>query len=248
MNEPIPVPKVALVTGAARRVGAAIVERLHGAGYQILLNYRHSAEEAQALAARLNALRAGSVELLPADLCQMEAVQQLAELASQRGVGLLVNNASSFDPTPLGAVSEAQWQALFDSNLKAPFFLLQALPPTLRARRGAVVNLIDIYAERPLQGYSVYSISKAGLAMLTRSMARELAPDVRVNGVAPGAILWPEQPSAEQAAAQQRILAQTPLGRTGRLEEIAEAVHFLAEATYVTGQIIAVDGGRSLYL
>ncbi|HNL32074.1 MAG TPA: pteridine reductase [Pseudomonadales bacterium] len=248
MNEPIPVPKVALVTGAARRVGAAIVERLHGAGYQILLNYRHSAEEAQALAARLNALRAGSVELLPADLCQMEAVQQLAELASQRGVGLLVNNASSFDPTPLGAVSEAQWQALFDSNLKAPFFLLQALLPTLRARRGAVVNLIDIYAERPLQGYSVYSISKAGLAMLTRSMARELAPDVRVNGVAPGAILWPEQPSAEQAAAQQRILAQTPLGRTGRLEEIAEAVHFLAEATYVTGQIIAVDGGRSLYL
>ncbi len=248
MNEPIPVPKVALVTGAARRVGAAIVERLHGAGYQILLNYRHSAEEAQALAARLNALRAGSVELLPADLCQMEAVQQLAELASQRGVGLLVNNASSFDPTPLGAVSEAQWQALFDSNLKAPFFLLQALLPTLRARRGAVVNLIDIYAERPLQGDSVYSISKAGLAMLTRSMARELAPDVRVNGVAPGAILWPEKPTPEQAAAQQRILAQTPLGRTGRLEEIAEAVHFLAEATYVTGQIIAVDGGRSLYL
>lgn len=248
MNEPIPAPKVALVTGAARRVGAAIVERLHGAGYQILLNYRHSAEEAQALAARLNALRAGSVELLPADLCQMEALQQLAELASQRGVGLLVNNASSFDPTPLGAVSEAQWQALFDSNLKAPFFLLQALLPTLRAQRGAVVNLIDIYAERPLKGYSVYSISKAGLAMLTRSMARELAPDVRVNGVAPGAILWPEQPSAEQAAAQQRILAQTPLGRTGRLEEIAEAVHFLAEASYVTGQIIAVDGGRSLYL
>jgi len=248
MNDSIPAPKVALVTGAARRVGAAIVERLHGAGYQILLNHRHSAAEAQALAARLNMLRAGSVELLPADLCQMEALQQLAELASQRGVGLLVNNASSFDPTPLGAVSEAQWQALFDSNLKAPFFLLQALLPTLRAQRGAVVNLIDIYAERPLKGYSVYSISKAGLAMLTRSMARELAPEVRVNGVAPGAILWPEQPSAEQAAAQQRILSQTPLGRTGRLKEIAEAVHFLAEATYVTGQIIAVDGGRSLYL
>lgn len=240
--------RVALVTGGARRVGAAIVQRLHGAGYHILLNYRHSAEAAQALAAELNTLRADSVELLQADLSQMDELQQLAEEAARRGVGLLVNNASSFYPTPVGEVTEAVWQALLASNLMGPFFLLQALIPSLRAQRGAVVNLIDIYAERPLKGYSVYSISKAGLAMLTLSMARELAPEVRVNGVAPGAILWPEQPSAEQAAAQQRILAQTPLGRIGTPQEIAEVVQFLAEAPYVTGQIIAVDGGRSLYL
>jgi pteridine reductase len=237
-----------LITGAARRVGAQIARTLHGAGYRIALHYRNSKEQAHALADGLNAIRPDSVRLLPADLSRLDEIKALAESAAGLWGGLdaLVNNASSFYPTPLGTVTETQWDDLLASNLKAGFFLSQAAAPYLRERSGAIVNIVDIHGERGLKDYPVYSIAKAGLAAMTRSFAKELAPTVRVNGVAPGAILWPEQHS--DAGKQSEIIGRIPLGRTGSPEDVARAVLFLLrDSPYVTGQLLAVDGGRSLF-
>ena len=241
--------RVALVTGASRRIGAEIVRGLHAAGYRVLLHYHRSEDEARQLAGALNAARPDSVLALRADLDDTAALDELVRRAIDAWGHLdaLVNNASTFYPTPLGTVTESQWDALLGSNLKAPFFLCQAAAAQLARRRGAIVNLVDIYAERPLKGYPAYSIAKAGLAALTRSLAVELAPDVRVNGVAPGAILWPEQ--ADGGQTQSDILARIPLARSGSPSDIAGAVRFLLEeAPYITGQIIAVDGGRSVFI
>lgn len=241
--------RVALVTGASRRIGAEIVRGLHAAGYRVLLHYHRSEEAARQLAGALNAARPDSVLAQCADLDDTAALDELVRRAIDAWGHLdaLVNNASTFYPTPLGTVTESQWDALLGSNLKAPFFLCQAAAPHLARRQGAIVNLVDIYAERPLKGYPAYSIAKAGLAALTRSLAVELAPDVRVNGVAPGAILWPEQADGGQTQAD--ILARIPLARSGGPADIAGAVRFLLEeAPYITGQIIAVDGGRSIFI
>ena len=241
---------VALVTGSARRIGAAIARRLHAAGYDLALHYRDSASDARALATELEAVRANSTLLLQADLAEFDRLPELvAKTIGRFGrLDALVNNASSFYPTPLPEVTPGQWEDLLGANARAPFFLTQAAAPELARRRGAVVNVVDIHAERPLPRYPVYTAAKAALAGLTRALAVELAPAVRVNGIAPGAILWPEDdqyPPAER----ERILAQIPLQRLGEPGDIARAVRFLLEdAPYVTGQILAVDGGRSLAL
>lgn len=242
--------KVILVTGAARRVGAEIARCLHAAGATVALHCRRSAGEAQALARALCAARADSAFAVPADLLERGAPEALvaAVLARHGRLDGLVNNASSFFPTPVGKITEAAWDDLLGSNLKAPLFLIQAAAPALSAAGGAVVNIVDIHAERPLAGYPVYCAAKAGLLGLTRAMAVELAPRVRVNGVSPGAIQWPEdgQFSAVQQAA---IEAHALLRRSGSPADVAGAVRFLLfQAPYITGQILAVDGGRSAHL
>jgi pteridine reductase len=241
--------KTALVTGGARRVGAAIARRLHAAGANVLLHYRDSAAQADALAAELNAARAKSAATVKAELLAPIAPRALVAAALERfgALDLLVNNASSFFPVALGAIEASHWEELMGSNLRAPLFIAQEAAAHLGARGGSIVNIVDIHAERPLKGYPVYSIAKAGLAALTRSLAVELAPKVRVNGVAPGAIAWPEDGQFEPAE-RSRIVATTPLARIGAPEDVAQAVHFLACAPYVTGQIVAVDGGRSIFL
>lgn len=238
---------VALVTGSARRIGASIARGLHAAGYDLALHYRDSALEMRALAAELDAIRPGSVLTLQADLTEFDRLPELvAKTVGRYGrMDALVNNASAFQPTPIGTTTPRQWDELFASNARAPFFLAQAAAPHLKAARGAIVNLVDIYAERPLPGHTVYCMAKAALLMATKSLALELAPDVRVNAVAPGAILWPEQDHSD--AAKQAMLGRTPLARTGTPEEIAETVRWLLrDATYTTGQVIRVDGGRML--
>lgn len=239
--------QVALITGAAQRIGAEIARQLHAEGVDLLLHYRRSGSAAQSLAANLNGIRNDSVRLVRADLGELATLPGLIEAASAwRGrLDLLVNNASSFYPTPFGEVQTEQWEDLMAANLKGPFFLTQAAAPLLRASHGQVVNLVDIHAERPLAAHSVYSIAKAGNAMMVRTLARELGPEVRVNGIAPGAILWPEQGLAEEA--KQTILARTALQRPGTPADIARTLIFLVrDAPYITGQIIAVDGGRTL--
>lgn len=237
---------VALVTGAARRIGSAIARSLHAAGYRVIVHCRQSKSEAAALAAELNAERANSARVIAADLDDIADVERLGREACAvwRRLDLLVNNASTFLPTTIGTTREADWEALMNSNLKAPYFLVQACLERLTNSRGSVVNLVDIHAERPLAGHTVYSTAKAGLHMLTRALAKELGPAVRVNGVSPGAILWPERDSDDTD--RNRIVERTPLKRTGTPEDIARAVLFLAENRFITGQVIAVDGGRSL--
>ena len=241
--------RVALVTGGARRVGAAIARRLHGAGASVVLHYRDSGADADQLAAELNAARGKSATTVKAELLAPIAPRALVSEALQQfgRLDLLVNNASSFFPTAVGEIEASHWEDLIGSNLRAPFFISQEAAPHLAQRQGAIVNIVDIHAERPLKGYPVYSIAKAGLAALTRSLALELAPQVRVNGVAPGAIAWPQDGHFDPVE-RERVLATTPLARVGSPEDIAQAVHFLACAPYVTGQIIAVDGGRSVFI
>jgi pteridine reductase len=241
--------KTALVTGASRRVGAAIARRLHAGGANLVLHYRSAEAETAALETELNALRPKSAARVKAELLAPIAPRALvaAALESFGRLDVVVNNASSFFPVALGAVEASHWEELVGSNLRAPLFIAQEAAPHLAKGRGAIVNIVDIHAERPLKGYPVYSVAKAGLAALTRSLAIELAPAVRVNGVAPGAIAWPEDDQFP-ADERNRIVATTPLGRTGTPEDIAGAVQFLACAPYVTGQILAVDGGRSIYL
>lgn len=237
----------ALVTGAGVRIGAAIARSLHAAGAGVAVHYRRSAAPAEALVAELNAARPGSAFAVQAELLDTARLPALVErvLDGAGRLDILVNNASSFYPTPLGEITEAQWNDLMGTNLKAPLFLAQAAADELRARRGNIVNIVDVHATRPLRQHLVYGPAKAGLAMLTRSLARDLAPEVRVNGVSPGAILWPESGWSEKARAS--VLRQVPLGRVGEPEDIAGCVLYLVrDATYVTGQIIAVDGGRSI--
>lgn len=244
-----PAPLI-LVTGAARRVGAGIARELHAAGARIALHYRHSAEAAATLAADLNARRPDSAFTVGADLARFGAAEELASRVLALGGRLdgLVNNASSFFPTPIGRIDRAAWDELIGSNLMGPLFLSQALAPALRTSGGAIVNLVDIHAERPLPQYPLYSAAKAGLAGLTRALAVELAPAVRVNGVSPGPIEWPED--GQFSAAERRgIIDHTLLKRAGSATDIARTVRFLLfDAPYVTGQIIAVDGGRSAHL
>jgi pteridine reductase len=241
--------KVVLVTGAARRIGAAIARRLHAAGANLLLHYRGAEAEAASLEAEFNAARARSASKVKADLLAPIAPRSLVSACLERfgGLDVLVNNASTFYPTAVGSIEPGHWEELTGSNLRAPLFLAQEAAPHLKKNGGAIVNLADIHGDRPLKGYLVYSIAKAGLVALTRGLALELAPEVRVNGVAPGAIAWPEDGQFEPAE-RERIVATTPLARLGAPEEIARAVHFLATAPFITGQILAVDGGRSVYL
>ena len=240
---------VALVTGGARRIGAAIARALHASGYALVVHYRSSAAEAQALLAELNTQRAGSAAGLQADLLDSAALGRLiADAAAVHGrLDVLVNNASSFYPTPLGTIDAAQWDDLLGTNLKAPILLAQAAAPWLRAAGGAIVNLVDVHAQRPLGGHVVYESAKAGLLMATRALAVELAPQVRVNAVAPGAILW-NAAHADDEAARQALLARIPQQRLGGVDDIAQTVCWLVspQSAYVTGQVIAVDGGYSL--
>ncbi len=242
--------KVVLITGAARRVGAAIARRLHGAGAKVVVHYHRSEREAQSLRDELNAIRADSVALIQADLLNLSGLAEMIRNTVARfdRLDVLVNNASTFHATPVGEIAESDWDSLVGTNVKAPLFLSQAAAPYLRKTMGCIVNITDIHAERPLKNYVVYSLAKSALAGLTLSLARELGPEIRVNAVAPGPILWPEDDSFDELA-RQRVISHTLLKRAGDPEDIARSVLFLvADAPYVTGQIIAVDGGRSINL
>ena len=250
-NDPMPQQtldnKVILVTGAARRIGAAIVTCLHENGARVAIHYGSSADDAEQLAAGLNRVRENSAMTIQADLQVIADLPGLINSVVSWGGRLdgLVNNASRFYATPVGSITEEHWDELLGSNLKAPLFLSQAAAPQLRKNGGAIINIVDIHSQRPLRDHAVYGPAKAGLAMLTRSLAKDLAPDVRVNGVSPGAILWPEDGMTESV--QQSILQQVPLQRAGDPQDIAACVlYLLRDAVYVTGQVIAVDGGRSI--
>lgn len=242
--------KTVLVTGAARRVGAEIARTLHAEGASLALHYRGSADAAKALVAELNAARPGSALAFQADLLETDYLPRLVEEVVRHfgRLDALVNNASSFYATPIGSIGEREWHDLIGTNLKAPLFLAQAAAPHLAAARGAIVNITDIHDARPLKNYPLYCVAKAGLTGLTRALALELGPHVRVNGIAPGPILWPEDGSFD-AAAQASVVSRTLLKRCGDPVDIARTVLFLiADAPFITGQILAVDGGRSVFL
>ena len=239
--------KVVLVTGGAQRIGAQIVRTLHGAGMKVAIHHHASGVAAEQLAAELNGVRSDSAATVRGDLDDAAAQSGLIAAVSARfgRLDALVNNASRFYPTPLDTATATQWDELMGSNLRAPFFLAQAAAPLLRAAGGCIVNLVDVHAQRPLEGHSIYCMAKAANAMMVMALARELGPAVRVNGVAPGAILWPDRELSDTA--RQEILDRTALKRTGAMEDIAKAVLFLVrDADYVTGQVLAVDGGRSI--
>jgi pteridine reductase len=239
--------RCALVTGGARRLGEAIVRRLHAGGASVAVHHRTSGDEADSLIAELDAIRPGSAAAFACDLLDVAALPALvaAVLARFGRLDILVNNASSFMPTPVGTITAEQFDDLVGTNLRAPLFLSQAAAPELRKTHGLILNLADIHGMRPLKAHPVYSAAKAGLIMLTRSLARELGPDVRVNAIAPGPVLWPE--GGLDQALQDEIIAKTALKRTGAPDDIARAAYFFAaEAPYVTGQVLAVDGGRSI--
>ena len=239
--------KWVLITGGAKRIGATVSRRLHANGANIALHYNRSRDDAAALQQELNALRADSVKLFAGDLLQAATIETLVGdvIAETGGIDVLINNASTFYPTPVGTITEQHWADLMGTNLKAPLFLSQAAAPELRKRGGVIINMVDIHARRPLKDHPVYGPAKAALAMLTLSLAKDLGPEVRVNGVAPGAILWPSDGMSD--AAKQSIVSQIPLQRAGGPEDIAGAILYLVrDATYVSGQILAVDGGRSV--
>jgi pteridine reductase len=243
--------KVVLVTGGAKRVGAAICRRLHAAGAQLAVHYRSSEEEALALQKELNKLRPKSAAVFQADLLNLHALPKLVDKVMRKfgQLDALVNNASSFYGTPLADIDEPQWHDLLGTNLKAPLFLAQAAADELRRRHGSIVNIVDIHAERPMHGYLLYSVAKAGLVALTKGLAQEMAPQVRVNAVAPGVIVWPENEAWMDEEQRRKIVAHTLLKREGEPEDIARTVQFLLhDAPYITGQVIAVDGGRSINL
>jgi pteridine reductase len=239
--------KAVLITGGARRVGAVIARTLHAAGANLVVHYRRSANEAAQLADEFNKLRPKSTVTMQADLLDIGQLPSLVEFA-QRTFGsldVLVNNASSFYPTPIGEITAAAWDDLVGSNLKVPLFLSQAAAPALRKSKGLIVNIVDIHSQRPLRNYTVYCAAKAGLHMLTRSLAKELGPEVRVNGISPGPVMWPE--AQADAGARAKIIESTILKRMGTPEDIARTVLFFAtSAPFITGQILAVDGGRSV--
>jgi pteridine reductase len=239
--------KNALITGAARRVGAEIARALHAAGANVVIHYRSSAEDAAELARELNHARPGSAAVVSGDLLEIDKLAAFVHAAAALfgGLDLLVNNASSFYPTPVGDISEGDWDDLIGTNLKAPLFLSQAAAPSLHTNRGLILNLADIHGMRPLRRHPVYSVAKAGLIMLTKSLARELGPHVRVNAIAPGPVMWPED--GLDKALRSEIIDRTALKRAGSAIDVARAaLFFAAEAPYVTGQVLAVDGGRSV--
>ena len=242
--------KTTLITGGVKRIGAAIAHKLHAEGHQLVLHYRGDEAIARALQAELNTLRADSVQIVQADLTKVDSAERIVQTCVEAfgRLDVLVNNASAFFATPLKTASTQNWAQLMDVNLKAPFFLSQAAAAILAENQGCIINLIDIYAERPLADHPIYTASKAGLAALTRSLAIDLAPKVRVNGIAPGAILWPEFSADENSKEQRKLLlSRTPLMRLGRPDDIANTAWFLADqAPFITGQIINVDGGRSV--
>ena len=239
--------KSVLITGGARRVGAAIARMLHGAGANVVVHYRNSAQDADALVAGLNGARAGSAATFQCDLLDLDRLGELSGFAVGRfgSLDILVNNASSFYPTPVGKITAAHFDDLIGTNLKAPLFLSQAATPALRKSRGQIINIVDIHALRPLRDHTTYCVAKAGLHMLTRSLAKELGPEIRVNGISPGPVLWPEGQADDPARA--KIIERTILNRMGSPDDIARtALFFAAQAPFVTGQVLAVDGGRSV--
>lgn len=243
--------KVALITGGAKRVGAAICRELHAHGASLMIHYNTSAAEARALQAELNLQRKNSVAIIQGDLLNTTILPSIvSETIKHFGrLDVLINNASTYFPTEIGQISEESWHNLMGSNLKAPAFLSQAAAQELRKQHGCIVNITDMHIERPKKGYIVYSVAKAGLVTLTKSLAHELGPEVRVNAVAPGAVQWPENNPQFDEVYRQRVISQTLLKRVGEPEDIAKAVKFLVyDAPFVTGHVLAVDGGRSLNL
>ena len=249
-NKQVLNPQVALITGSARRIGAKIARILHENGINVVLHCNSSLKEAKKLCSILNQSRGDSAVVLQADLSKIKTLNNLVKQAvnSWGRLDILVNNASCFYKTPVGSITESIWNDLMDTNLKAPFFLSQAAIPYLKKQRGCIINIVDIHADRPMADHPIYCVSKAGLAMLTKTLARELGPDIRVNSVSPGAIIWPEKGNALSPKLKKQIIDHTALKTHGDPEEIAKAVLFLVrDATYVTGQDIAVDGGRKLF-
>jgi pteridine reductase len=243
--------KVVLITGGAKRVGAAICRELHACGAQLMIHYKSSTNESRALQAELNLQRANSVAIIQGDLLNIAVLPSLIqETVKHFGkLDVLINNASSYYPTEIGAITEDNWQDLVGSNLKAPMFLAQAAAVELRKNHGCIVNITDMHIERPKKGYVVYSVAKAGLVTLTKSLAHELSPEVRVNAVAPGPVQWPENNPQFDEVYRQRVISQTLLKKIGEPKDIAKAVKFLvADAPFITGHVLAVDGGRSLNL
>lgn len=243
--------QVVLITGGAKRVGAGISRLLHVSGARLMIHYRTSVPEANALLAELNAIRPDSAAIIQGDLLDLHTLNTLVQHTLQRfgRLDVLVNNASSYYPTEMGSIDEQKWNDLLGSNLRAPLFLSQAAAPELKKNRGCIINITDMHVERPKKGYVVYNIAKAGLVTLTRSLAQELAPDVRVNAVAPGPVLWPEDNPQFDEIYRNKVISQTLLKRIGEPDDVARAVRFLIEdAPFITGQVIAVDGGRSLNL
>jgi len=240
--------KTALITGAANRLGAQIARTLHQNGANLIIHYRESAANARTLEQELNTLRADSAGCLQADLNDLESITTLSNIAARlyQGLDILINNASSFYPTPIDNINQNDWDDLIGSNLKAPLFLSQACYPYLRKTTGVIINMLDIYASLPLKNHSLYCCAKAGNQMLVKSLALEMAPEVRVNGIAPGAILWPETNNAVQPDYQKTILEKIPLRRIGSPDSIAQTVMFLLRSDYITGEVIRVDGGRLL--
>ncbi|GAC14156.1 pteridine reductase [Aliiglaciecola lipolytica] len=238
--------EVVFITGSAKRIGAYTARHLHSLGYRIVLHCHHSVDQVTTLAEQLNAIRKNSVKWVQGDLCNPEQLKNLAESAINAfdRIDVLINNASAFYATPVSNFNQQDWQALMGSNAQAPLYLIQLLQKQLKENQGVVINMVDIHAQRPLSGHTIYCMAKAALVTLTQSMAQELAPLVRVNGVAPGAILWPDNALPENE--KNAILKQIPLGRLGCEKDISEAIAFLISAPYITGQILAVDGGRSI--
>ncbi|MGY1489424.1 pteridine reductase [Methylobacillus pratensis] len=243
--------KVILITGGAKRVGAAICRLLHAEGARLMIHYRSSDDEARTLQSELNLKRPNSVAIIQGDLLRLSVLPKLVQETVQHfgRLDALINNASSYYPSELGSINEHQWEDLIGPNLKAPLFLSQAAAPELRKTHGTIINITDMHVERPKKGYIVYSVAKAGLVTLTKSLAHELAPEVRVNAVAPGPVLWPENNPQFDEVYRQRVISQTLLKRIGEGDDVAKAVRFLLQdAPFITGHVIAVDGGRSLNL
>lgn len=241
--------QTALVTGSARRIGAELVRALHAAGANVMIHCNHSRADAEALAAELETARAHSAAVVDADLLDSTGCARVVAAARERWdrLDIVVNNASTFYPTPIDTLEPGQFDDLIGSNLRAPTFVAQAAAPALRETGGVIVNLADIYGLRPLDGYNAYCAAKAGLVMLTQALARELAPDVRVNAIAPGSILWPEMAGRDDPATRQAVIEATPLGRQGEPADIAAALLYLVrDAPFVTGQVLPVDGGRGI--
>ena len=236
--------KTALITGGAQRIGAQIAQTLHSNGFNIIIHYRHSKQAAETLAHALNAQRSDSADIIQAELSNLNDIQALSRSIEQLDV--LVNNASIFYPTPVEEANQDTWYNIMDTNVMAPFFLSQSLVATLRKTSGCIINIVDIHALRPLKNHTIYNISKAGIAMMTKSLAKELAPEIRVCGVSPGSILWPENEASLTDEQKNKMLNKIALGKQGSATDIANTVLFLANSAYITGQIISVDGGRTL--